>query len=228
MGIHVGSFWLVLLPAAWLLGFPAGPRGAGAAVAAFWPGVFTASLAAGLAAEPASGSQARPLLTKRPALAAVARHPITLRMTERMRVFDRAWCACDGKVRRRYPGGRVSRARGRPSGCSSGWTTSATSSAGCWCWAHRRAWWRRRSLHRAGVECWSRPTIRRPACWHRRRPARGRRRGGAAVRAGRFDSSLSLMVLHWVNDLPGTLAQLRGCLRPRMVCCSPPCRAARP
>ena len=30
--------------------------------------------------------------------------------------------------------------------------------------------------------------------------------------AGRFDAALSLMVLHWVNDLPGTLAQLRSCL----------------
>lgn len=30
----------------------------------------------------------------------------------------------------------------------------------------------------------------------------------------RFDLVLSLMVLHWVNDLPGTLAQLRGCLAP--------------
>jgi NADH dehydrogenase [ubiquinone] 1 alpha subcomplex assembly factor 5 len=30
----------------------------------------------------------------------------------------------------------------------------------------------------------------------------------------RFDLVLSTMVLHWVNDLPGTLAQLRGCLAP--------------
>ena len=30
----------------------------------------------------------------------------------------------------------------------------------------------------------------------------------------RFDLVLSLMVLHWINDLPGTLAQLRGCLAP--------------
>ena len=30
----------------------------------------------------------------------------------------------------------------------------------------------------------------------------------------RFDLVLSLLVLHWVNDLPGTLAQLRGCLAP--------------
>jgi SAM-dependent methyltransferase len=30
----------------------------------------------------------------------------------------------------------------------------------------------------------------------------------------RFDAVLSAMVLHWVNDLPGTLAQLHGCLKP--------------
>ena len=30
----------------------------------------------------------------------------------------------------------------------------------------------------------------------------------------RFDLVLSLMVRHWVSDLPGTLAQLRGCLAP--------------
>jgi NADH dehydrogenase [ubiquinone] 1 alpha subcomplex assembly factor 5 len=30
--------------------------------------------------------------------------------------------------------------------------------------------------------------------------------------AERFDAVLSLMHLHWVNDLPGTLAQLRSCL----------------
>ena len=29
---------------------------------------------------------------------------------------------------------------------------------------------------------------------------------------GRFDAVLSLMHLHWVNDLPGTLVQLRSCL----------------
>ncbi|MDX6748261.1 methyltransferase domain-containing protein [Geminicoccaceae bacterium 1502E] len=30
----------------------------------------------------------------------------------------------------------------------------------------------------------------------------------------RFDAALSVMALHWVNDLPGTLAQLRYCLKP--------------
>lgn len=29
-----------------------------------------------------------------------------------------------------------------------------------------------------------------------------------------FDAVLGLMTLHWVNDLPGTLVQLRGCLAP--------------
>ena len=32
--------------------------------------------------------------------------------------------------------------------------------------------------------------------------------------ADRFDLVLSPMILHWVNDLPGTLIQLRGCLAP--------------
>ncbi len=32
--------------------------------------------------------------------------------------------------------------------------------------------------------------------------------------ADRFDLVLSPMVLHWVNDLPGTLVQLRSCLAP--------------
>lgn len=32
--------------------------------------------------------------------------------------------------------------------------------------------------------------------------------------AERFDAVLSIMQLHWVNDLPGTLAQLRACLAP--------------
>ncbi len=31
---------------------------------------------------------------------------------------------------------------------------------------------------------------------------------------GRFDAVLSPMLLHWVNDLPGTLAQLHACLAP--------------
>ena len=32
--------------------------------------------------------------------------------------------------------------------------------------------------------------------------------------ADRFDLVLSPMILHWVNDLPGTLVQLRDCLAP--------------
>jgi SAM-dependent methyltransferase len=31
---------------------------------------------------------------------------------------------------------------------------------------------------------------------------------------GRFDAVLSVMLLHWVNDLPGTLAQISTCLKP--------------
>ena len=38
-----------------------------------------------------------------------------------------------------------------------------------------------------------------------RRPARRRRRGGAAVRRRPFDLVISLLSLHWVNDLPGAL-----------------------
>ena len=99
-----------------------------------------------------------------------------------------------------------------PSVCSSGWTTSAGNSGGCWCWAHRRAWWRRRCRHRPGASCWWWPTT-----------AAGMLAGPAACASSpmprrcrsppdRFDLVLSLMVLHWVNDLPGTLAQLRSCL----------------
>ena len=32
--------------------------------------------------------------------------------------------------------------------------------------------------------------------------------------AGRFDLVVSALSLHWVNDLPGTLAQIRRCLKP--------------
>ena len=32
--------------------------------------------------------------------------------------------------------------------------------------------------------------------------------------ADRFDAALGVMTLHWVNDLPGTLVQLRSCLAP--------------
>jgi SAM-dependent methyltransferase len=53
----------------------------------------------------------------------------------------------------------------------------------------------------------------------------GMLRGGAALPvvaseealpfgAERFDAALGVMVLHWVNDLPGTLVQLRTCLAP--------------
>lgn len=54
-------------------------------------------------------------------------------------------------------------------------------------------------------------------------PAVARAGGGPAVAADeellpfaadRFDAALSVMALHWVNDLPGTLAQLRYCLKP--------------
>lgn len=31
---------------------------------------------------------------------------------------------------------------------------------------------------------------------------------------GRFDAVLSIMLLHWVNDLPGTLLQIHRCLKP--------------
>lgn len=54
-------------------------------------------------------------------------------------------------------------------------------------------------------------------------PAMARRAGGLAIAAdeealpfgaGGFDLVLSNLSLHWVNDLPGALAQIRHCLKP--------------
>ena len=61
MAIHVGSFWLVLMPAAWLLAFPLG-HGTPGLVGGMLAGRAHRQPAAGLAARPSPGREAGALL----------------------------------------------------------------------------------------------------------------------------------------------------------------------
>ena len=102
--------------------------------------------------------------------------------------------------------------RRRPTGCSTGWTTPRGASPGRWRSA-AAAWWRR-CCGRAASPSWSRWTSR---------PAWRRQAGGRAVAGdeewlpfaeGSFDLVVASLSLHWVNDLPGALLQIRRCLTP--------------
>ena len=127
-----------------------------------------------------------------------------------MRVFDRARCAATATARRRRWIASRTCCATRRSGCSTGWTTPPAVS--------RRAG---RGRPRRGGAAAARPRHR----GRELRPVAGD--GGAERRAGvaadeeflpfapaSFDLVVASLSLHWVNDLPGALIQLRQALRP--------------